>query len=228
MFYQLLPTKQYAIQRSNEQFQDTTCRICNTFPQESVKHLVSNCSVFANSLYKARHDNALKCFVWELLHKNEIIEKQPTWYDQDKVKPYYEKGSFKFWWDCPEYSGRDNEVENPLKPDGKLLIEVQGVKKVFLIEMTVPWPGNREEKYQYKCEKYKNIQQNLKLEYPEYEVGQITLVMDVYGGFSKDLADNIGKVISGKDDIKSIIKNMQKSIISSLAHLSRTFKIRCK
>ena len=101
-------------------------------------------------------------------------------------------------------------------------------KKIFLIEMTVPWIENREEKYLYKCAKYNNILQNLKFEYPDYEVDQITIVMDVFGGYGTDLSKNLGKIIKERETVQSIITNMQKSVISSAANLSRTFKIRTK
>ena len=78
----------------------------------------------------------------------------------------------------------------------------------------------------YKEGKYVRIQENLKFEHRDYEVDQITLVIDVFGGYGKDLRDNIGKVIKEKEIVDLIIKNMQKSIISSAANLSRAFKIR--
>ena len=89
--------------------------------------------------------------------------------------------------------------------------------------MTVPWTGNRDEKYSFKEKKYVDIQQNLKIEHPAYEVAQVTLVMDVFGGYSKNLGENISKVIKGNDKVKSIIKDMQKSIISSSANFSLQF-----
>ena len=92
--------------------------------------------------------------------------------------------------------------------------------------MTVPWISNREGKLKYKEQKYVQIQENLKFEHRDYEIDQITLVIDVFGGYGKDLRDNIGKVIKKKETIDLIIKNMQKSIISSAANLSRAFKIR--
>ena len=94
--------------------------------------------------------------------------------------------------------------------------------------MTVPWTGNRSEKYKYKHEKYKNILLNLKIENPNFNVDQITIVMDVFGGYGKDLIENIGKIFKCKEDVNSVIKNMQKSIIASAANLSRTFKLRSK
>ena len=63
LFYLLFPTKQYMSIRSKDVIEDMSCRIRHLSQQESIKHLVSNCSVFANGLYKKRHDNALKSFV---------------------------------------------------------------------------------------------------------------------------------------------------------------------
>ena len=177
-------------------------------------------------MYISRHDNALKCFVWPLLKTYKLVDKAPNWNSSDKVKPYYcdtEKKT-QFWWDSPEYTGHDNEPEHPLRPDGKIIID--GLKKVLLIEMTVPWISNRIEKLSYKNEKYKRIQERLKFEHQSYEIDQITLVMDVFGGYGKDLIENIKKVIKDERTVNNIVKNMQKSIISSAAHLSRTFKIR--
>ena len=107
-----------------------------------------------------------------------------------------------------------------------MIYENENEKKVYILEMTVPWTSNRIDKLKLKENKYANILQNLKLEYPSHEVGQITLVMDVFGGYGQDLIDNIGKVINNKSTITAIIKNMQKSVVTSAANLSRTFKIR--
>ena len=101
-------------------------------------------------------------------------------------------------------------------------------KKIYLLEITIPWIGNRKEKYEHKCEKYKPILSSLKFENPGFKVEQVTLVMDVFGGYDKELLTNIGKVIEEKGTVAAIVKNMQRSVISSVANLSRTFKIRSK
>ena len=227
MFFQLLPTRCYKKYRSKDEIDDIRCRLCNS-QQESVKHIISNCSTLANSLYIKRHDNALKCFVWPLLKNFELVDNVPAWYANDEVKPHYSKANIDFWWDVPEYTGRDTESIHPPRPDGKLMYTNETEKKIFLIEMTVPWTGNRCEKKEYKENKYVQIQQSLKFDHPEYQVDQITLVMDVFGGYGKDLADNIRKVVKDSNAVRSIITNMQKSVIGSVANISRYFKIRCK
>ena len=108
------------------------------------------------------------------------------------------------------------------RPDAK--IELINEKKIFLVEQSIPLITNRENKYVEKEEKYIPIQNNLRMERSDYTIGQITLVMDSFGGYSKNLIDNIAKITENKSDISQIISNMQKSVISNASHLSKTFK----
>ena len=138
---------------------DTKCRLCYT-GYESVRHLLSNCGEFAKKLYIDRHDSALKCFFFAMLVKLGLICKSPFWYSPVKAKPYYENEYYVVFWDIPEYRGIDEEMENSLpRPDGKIIMIKE--KKIFLIEMTVPWIENRENQCEFKHEKYKIIQANL-------------------------------------------------------------------
>ena len=84
---------------------------------------------------------------------------------------------------------------------------------------------NRNEKFEYKQNKYQEVQTFLRLEYPGYMVDQVTLVMDVFGGHSNNLVENIGKVLT-KEETKNVVQNMQKAVIASEAHLCRVFKVR--
>ena len=228
LFYQLLTTKQYKITRSNEVIEDTKCRMCNKCDNESVKHLISNCDEFVRSLYISRHNNALKCFIWPILNLFGLVEKQPKWFSTDIIAPHYKNEQAEVWWDLPEYTGCDTENTRLLRPDGKLKITTPSLKKIFLIEITIPWTQNREEKYKFKNYKYRNILQNLQYENPEFEIDQITLVMDVFGGYDRSLLDNVNTNFKTKKEIDYVIYNMQRSVISSCATLSRTFKIRTK
>ena len=66
------------------------------------------------------------------------------------------------------------------------------------------------------------------MENMNYDIDQITLVMDVFGGYSRNLRENIKKIFIVKSEVDQIIRSMQKSIISSEAHLTRVFKMRTK
>ena len=227
LLYQTLGTKCYKKHcgpgGSNENVTDTICRLCKD-GQESVMHLLSHCSQLAKKVYIQRHNNVLKCFFFEMLRKLVLIETAPQWFSLAEVKPQYENEKYTVNWDIPEYSGRDGEtIRDSARPDGKVVMKNE--KKIFLIEQTVPWITNRDDKYQHKCRKYEELQSFLRLEHPGYEVDQITLVMDVFGGYSENLQTNIGKILN-REETKRVIMNMQRSVISSNAHLTRVFKLR--
>jgi len=153
-----------------------------------------------------------------------LINDIPAWWSKTTVKPYYCNEEARFWWDIPEYLGTENEDEaKSPRPDGKL--ELVKEKRIFLVEMTVPWPTNRKDKFLLKETKYNPVKQQLKFENPGYEIGQVTLVMDSFGGFDINLRENIKKVLTDKVVIQKVINSMQKSIIASAAHLSRRCKI---
>ena len=226
LLYQTLNTKCYKKHLNTGEVTDTVCRLCKN-GQESVKHLLSNCSDLVKKVYKVRHDNAFKCFFFEVLAKFELIEDAPQWISPEKVKPEYHNDHYVVSWDIPVYTGRDDEtIHDSARPDGKIMMHQE--KKIFLLEQTVPWHEYRDEKYKFKETKYAEVQTNLRLEYPEYEIDQITLVIDVFGGYSKNLRENITKIFQKKEDVTRIIRNMQKSVILSEAHLTRVFKIRTK
>jgi len=228
LLYQTLGTKCYkkhcGPSGSNESVTDTICRLCRT-GQESVKHLLSNCPELAKNIYIKRHNNVLKCFFFEMLRKLKLIETAPEWFSLVEVKSKYENEDYEVNWDIPEYSGRDGEsIKDSARPDGKLVMKNE--KKIYLIEQTVPWITNRDEKYAFKCRKYEEVQSFLRLENPGFEVNQITLVIDVFGGYSDNLRKNIETILN-KDETTRVIKNMQKVVVNSDAHLTRVFKIRC-
>ena len=230
LLYQTLDTKCYrkhlVAEGASAEVANTLCRLCRN-GQESVKHLLSNCGELAKKVYKDRHDTALKCLFFHLLAKFGFIEKVPPWNSPVKIKPLYENEDVAISWDVPEYSGKDGEsIKDAARPDGKVVLHRE--KKIFLVEQTIPWIENRNAKYEFKENKYVEVRTFLKLDNPEYEVDQVTLVMDSFGGFSEHLKINVEKLFSNKVTVMKIIRDMQKSVISSEAHLSRVFKMRTK
>ena len=187
---------------------DTICRLCKQ-GQGSVKHLISNCGILVKNVYTKRHNDALKCFFFELLNKLGFLDSVPPWFSNIDVKPEYKFDEYLVQWNVPEYSGRDNETLSAT-PDGKIVMKKE--KKIYLTEQTIPWITNRDEKFDFKAQKYDDVQDSLRLENPGCAVDQITLVMDVFGGYCEHLPTNIGKLID-KDVTSRIVKNMQKTVI---------------
>ena len=98
------------------------------------------------------------------------------------------------------------------------------IKSFYENDTSVPWISNRAEKLKEKIDMYEHIIIGYRLNLPYYIVDQVTLIMDVFGGYDNNLIRNIEKVLDAKRLIDSVIKDMQKSVISSCAYLSRAFK----
>ena len=59
--------------------------------------------------------------------------------------------------------------------------------------------------------------------YPEYKVNQYNIIMDVPGGCSKEVEQNIKELVG--DKCESIMRQMQKAILSSSLQIARMFKL---
>ena len=222
-YYQLIPTKMYQKTRSNVEITNVKCRYC-FIKDETVSHLLSSCGILANSDYIRRHNKALDCFIHHVLYRYGFISKLPPWFTKINVKPYYNNEKATIWYDIPEYTDQEEEIDERKRkrPDGKILLKDE--KIIYVVEMSVPWISNREKKYCEKVQKYEHIRRNLKINYPEYTVDQITMIIDVLGGYSKELESNINKIIKEQDEKEQIIYKMQKSVTSYLSYFAKKFK----
>ena len=74
-----------------------------------------------------------------------------------------------------------------------------------------------------KTTKYSQLRLELTNRYPEYKVNQYNIIMDVLGGCSKEVEKNIKELVG--DKCESIMRQMQKAILSSSLHIARMFKL---
>ena len=89
--------------------------------------------------------------------------------------------------------------------------------------MICPWLENRESKDFEKTTKYSQLILELTNRYPEYKVNQYNIIMDVLGGCSREVEQNIKELVGNK--CESIMRQMQKVILSSSLHIARMFKL---
>ena len=89
--------------------------------------------------------------------------------------------------------------------------------------MSCPWSENRESKDSEKTTKYSQLSLELTNRYPEYKVNQYNIIRDVLGGCSKEVEQNIKELVG--DKCESIMRQMQKAILSSSLHIARMFKL---
>ena len=90
--------------------------------------------------------------------------------------------------------------------------------------MSCPWLENRESKDLEKTTKYSQLRLELTNRYPEYKVNQYNIIMDVLGGCSKEVEQNIKELLGDKGE-SIIMCRMQKAILSSSLHIARMFKL---
>jgi hypothetical protein len=223
LYCQTLRTKTFQLIRSEVPPMDTVCRMCKN-GQESVSHILNRCTKLLSGPYTKRHDNVFQCFFNELLLQYELISTCPPWFTQTKVKPFYDNDKASLWWNIPEFTGATtDDDERVFRPDGKLMLKAE--KTIFLLEITISWIDNRDERYEEKEKKYEAIQRNIRRDSPDYTVDQITLVMDSLGGYSQNLRENIGKVLKDPKIVDRTVRKMQKCVLSGSVHISRCFKL---
>ena len=85
------------------------------------------------------------------------------------------------------------------------------------------WVEKTESKDFEKTTKYGQLRLELTNWYPEYKVNQYNIIMDVHGGCSKEVEQNIKQLVG--DKCESIMCQMQKAILSSSLHIARMFKL---
>ena len=93
-------------------------------------------------------------------------------------------------------------------------------KKITLLEMSRPWVENRCQKEAEKTRKYGPLRYELKQHFKGYKLKQFNIIMEVLGGYSVHLEENVKRLVGKKSN--QVLRNMQKSVISST--LTRTFK----
>ena len=95
-------------------------------------------------------------------------------------------------------------------------------KKITLLEMNCPWVENRCQKEAEKTRKYGPLRYELKQQFKGYKVEKFNIIMDVLGGYSAHLEENVKRLVGEKSN--QVLRNMQKSVISSILNITRTFK----
>jgi len=220
LYQQLLPTRIYYHRKTKSQVTDESCRLCGK-SLESVQHILSSCSALAQTKYLQRHNNALKILFFEVLRSLDLISKVEPWYSDAKPKPKYENERAVAYWDVPLYADTTHVKANRI--DATIIDHSN--KQVKVLEMSCPWQENRESKDIEKTTKYTQLRLELANRYPEYKIKQYNIIIDALGGCSKEVEQNVKDIVGDKFEI--ILRQMQKSILTSSLHIARHFKLSC-
>ena len=214
LYEQLLPTRLYAIHKTRvSPSSHPTCRLCGTAP-ESMAHILSACHALAQTEYVARHDAVLKVLSFEILFDLGLIDTVPPWYSPIKRQPVYETVEAQAYWDVLVY-GEFQELRAN-RVDARIVNNQH--KQVVAVEMSCPWVSNREKKTSEKITKDAPLRWEMKQRYPGYEIAQYNIIIDVLGGWSKDLNDTLQKLVGNR--AKDVLRKMQTACLSGTLNVS--------
>ena len=96
-------------------------------------------------------------------------------------------------------------------------------KQVIALEMSCPWVRSRDKMTSEKTMRYAPLRWELKQRYPGYEINQCNIILDVLGGWSKDLDVTIQKLVGSQ--AKGVLKKIQKACLSGTLNIARTFEV---
>ena len=89
---------------------DPLCRMCKK-ADETINHVVSECSKLAQKEYKRRHDNVARALHWDLCKKYGF-QHHEKWYKHEPVD-VLENNEIKLLWDFPIQTDRKLEHNRP-------------------------------------------------------------------------------------------------------------------
>ncbi|CAH3187709.1 unnamed protein product [Porites evermanni] len=182
-------------------FTDEKCRLCGD-SLENVQHILSSCSALAQTKYLQRHNNAFKKLF--SLKNNMCPTYISTLFEQPAIK--YEQRNHDFT--IPRF----NTVSF-----GKHSLRYMGPKIWSSVPSNVK-KASTLSSFKYKIRKTILYTVLSNYRYPEYKVNQYNIIMDVLGGCSKEVEKNIKELLG--DKCESIMRQMQKAILSSSLHIA--------
>ena len=215
----LLPTRVYSAYKTGTSDKNNImCRMCGKAP-ECIAHVLAGCPSLAQTKYMERHNAALKVLFFEILRDLDLNETVSPWFSGIEPKPLYESTQAQALWDVPVYAEHTTVRAN--RVDARIIDHKE--KKVLLVEMSCPWIDNREKKEAKKMEKYGPLRFELIKRYPNYKIVQLNVIMDVLGGWSKELEGQMNRIFDSRT--LDILNRMQKAVLSSSLNIARTFKV---
>ena len=113
----------------------------------------------------------------------DLVKSEVPWFSKIQPKPMYENKRAIAYWDIPLYADNTHLRANMIDAT---IVDKEN-KKVSVIEMSCPWVENREEKDAENTTKYGPLRWELEQRYPEYRVTQFNIIVDVLGGYSRDV-----------------------------------------
>lgn len=186
---------------------DSKCRMCGQ-SDETINHILCECSKMAQREYKRRHDWLGKRIHWEICKKNGI-EVKAKWYDH-KPEAVCENERCKILWD---FNIQTDHVIEARRPDMIVVNKIQN--KCTIVDFAVPYDTRVTAKEQEKVLKYQDLARELKVLW-DTPVKVVPIIIGALGTPPKDLKKWL-KIL----EIETTISELQKTTILQSARILR-------
>ena len=153
---------------------------------ESIDHVVSDCSKLAQKEYKRKHDNLGKIVHWKLARKCNF-ETGDKWYEHEP-ECVLENEDYKILWD---FSIQTVHVIEARRRD--LVVVDKNERNCKIIDFAVPGDSRIEEKEKDKIEKYQDLGRELQKIW-DVKMKIILLVLGSLGSIPKQFGNRLKQI----------------------------------
>jgi hypothetical protein len=188
------------------------CRICGT-EGETIEHIISSCTVLAQSEYKKRHDIFAKIIHMNLAVKFNLLKNTQPHYSYTP-ESCLENDSYKLYFDRTILT--DIHIKHN-RPDIIILNKQQ--KQAYLLDIAVPNSHNITQTYNTKINKYLELSVAMRNLWCLEKISILPLVISATGLVPQTLFKNL-KIL---DLDNTLVVKIQKGILLYSCHIVRKF-----
>ena len=187
------------------------CRLCGHHV-ESVDHILSSCSVIAQTQYKCRHDGVAKLVHYELAKLGGFSVVDQWWLHNPP--PVLENFSMKLLWDFTVQT--DHHLPHN-RPD--IVCVHHQHDTIFLIDVAIPGDSRITQKINEKYQKYTDLKIEVQKMWKERAV-IVPLVIGSLGSVPMCLTKHLRTL---NIYYSTLVSKLQKSVLLSSCHILRRF-----
>ena len=184
------------------------CRMCGE-RDESVSHIVAECSKLAQTDYKAKHDNVGRIVHLQLCRNKKLIGEK-KWYTHSP-ESVYENEDVKILWDFNIYT--DHVIQHR-RPD--IVMFDKKERKCMIIDIACPGDSRVELKEKEKIQNYAELRREIKKLWKCKEVKVVPVIIGALGVISKNLKNYL-KLL----EVKCNVELLQKATLLGTARILR-------
>ena len=197
--------------------QNSKCRLGGD-RDETINHIISECSKFAQKEYKAKHDWLGKLIHWEMCKKFRF-DHTKKWY-MHNPSPVLENDTPKFLWDFNIQAGHLIPARRP----DLIIIDKKKKKICKIVDFAVPADHRKNLKEGEKKDKYLDFARELKKLW-NMKVTTVPIVIGAWSTITKELLKGLGDLEVGRQVLLRTAKILRR--VLTCCHSDSREKMSC-